>query len=180
MSFKTYIINEMKKTEYKFSSTQINLPKELSEEIIDWGKKHISDDEIFAEDGLGREDEIHITVLYGLHDKKPDDVQKILENIKPFEISLGKISVFTNPLKYDVIKIEVESEKLHELNKNLQKLPHTNAYPTYKPHVTIAYVKKGKGWKKGGDKTFLGRHFEANSIIFSSRAGSKTKINLGD
>jgi 2'-5' RNA ligase len=34
-----------------------------------------------------------------------------------------------------------------DINEKLSILPHTTDFPDYNPHITIAYVKKGKGKK---------------------------------
>lgn len=60
----------MKNAKYDYSSIHVDVPKDISDDIIKWGRKEISDREIFVmprDPGLGREDEIHVTVLYGLH-----------------------------------------------------------------------------------------------------------------
>lgn len=33
------------------------------------------------------------------------------------------------------------------MNNDLAKLPHHSTFPDYNPHVTLSYVKKGKGKK---------------------------------
>ena len=44
-------------TVHKLSSVQINLPKPLANQIIEWGHDHIQDYEIYEEEpGKGRED----------------------------------------------------------------------------------------------------------------------------
>ena len=55
---------------YNFSSTQINVPEKLADEIISWGFKNLPESIIFNNyDDLffGREDNSHITILYGIH-----------------------------------------------------------------------------------------------------------------
>lgn len=173
MIFREWLIVELKKKKYTYSSVQVELPENLAHEIISWGKRNITDQEIYQ--NLGREDDIHVTALYGIHASSPKSTIELLTNFAKFEIKLGKISVFKNSDFYDVVKISVESSKLHQLNKQLKKLDYTNSYPKYVPHVTIAYVKKGKGEKFVGNSYFSGKHFISNQVIFSSRNGRKTK-----
>jgi 2'-5' RNA ligase len=93
---------------------------------------------------------LHVTLLYGLHSDVTDSqVIDILKNwkSKDIKISINGIDIFENK-DCDVIKMNVESDSLNELNKQLSQLPHTtNIIPDYKPHLTIAYVKKGLGSK---------------------------------
>lgn len=93
------------------------------------------------------------------------------------EVRLGKIEVFTNPEKYDVVVIHVISNDLRRLNKKLKEnVEFTNKYDSYRPHVTIAYVKKGKGWKYRGNKMWEGKKFKCDHLVFSSTNGTKHKI----
>ena len=174
----------MNNVKYSFSSVQINLPNDLSKKIVNWGKNNIDDDIIFRDPTnptFGRENEIHVTVLYGIHSKVSKDTRMLVKNVKPFTIRLGKISIFDTSDFFDVVKIEVDSKELHDLNKSFRhKLTYTNKYKGYKPHVTIAYVKHGKGKQFVGKTPFLGSSFEADHVMFSSREGGKEKIKLNE
>lgn len=169
------------KTKYSFSSTQVNLPKSLADDIIAWGKTHIPETEIFVDHNdpnFGREDEIHVTVLYGIHSESPFEIKNLLARQKPFQIELGKIGIFTNDI-FDVVKINVKSPELNTLNKKLtNSIEYTSKFKEYQPHITVAYLKKGKGWKYEGNKSFDGKLFTADHIYFSSRNGKKTKIDI--
>lgn len=171
----------MNNVKYSFSSVQVNLPKSLADEIIAWGKRTIPDNEIFkdpTDPGFGREDEMHVTVLYGLHSDSSEETRRIVSKQQPFTVELGNVGIFSND-KFDVIKVNVQSPELHKLNKRLtDQVTYTNKFKEYRPHVTIAYVKKGKGWKYNGIDDFDGKLFEADHVYFSSRSGKKTKISL--
>ncbi len=163
---------------HQFSSTQINLPQNLANKVFEWGEENIKDENLYVQDDdHGREDELHITVLYGLHANSPDKVKELLKEEKPFEVSLGRVSSFKQD-NFDVIKIDVFSEKLHKLNKVLNELPTTNKFSTYRPHITIAYVKNNSCNKLLGDKTFVGQKWVARTILFSSKCRDKTPIQL--
>jgi hypothetical protein len=174
----------MKDVKYSFSSVQINLPNDLSKKIIAWGKNNIDDDIIFRDPtnpSFGRENEIHVTVLYGIHSKTSKDTRMVVKSVKPFTIKLGEISIFDTSDLFDVVKIEVKSPELHNLNKLFcNKITYTNKYKGYKPHVTIAYVKHGKGKQYVGKTPFVGKTFEVDHIMFSSREGKKECIKLNE
>jgi|LakMenE01Jun11ns_1017448.scaffolds.fasta_scaffold9891577_3 2'-5' RNA ligase len=163
---------------YSFSCVMFDLKDKDASKVLSWSKKHIPDDVLFTDGEKGREDEIHITLLYGLHTSKPDDVEKIVSNFKPEEISFGEISKFESE-EYDVLKISVEGKILHKINKALKDLPHTSSYPIYKPHCTLAYVKKGSCDHLLGKKYFEDWSVILDSVIFSSSDGDKTEIDLG-
>ncbi len=174
---------------HKFSSTQVNLPPATAKPVIDAGQKLIPESELYTDPtdpSYGREQEPHITVKYGLHTENADEVRKILANEKPFNVKLGKTSIFAadsggrEDKPYDVVKIDVDSPELHRLNKLIaDNTDVTDTFPTYEPHVTIAYVKKGQGEKYIGNTAFEGKTIPFNSIAFSSKSGEVVEIPLG-
>jgi len=164
---------------YNYSSAQICLPDKLADNIFNWGYEHIPDKDInFGDFSFGRENEIHTTILNGIHTDDPRQVKALLVNSKPFICKLGQISLFKNNLNFDVVTIEVRSPELHCLNKDLSKLPHSNNFLEYKPHVTIAYVNPNKADHLTGNQNFTGHEFEVKEIVFSSRNGQKIFLNF--
>lgn len=93
--------------------------------------------------GIGREPDPHITVLYGLHDHHPKGAQDVLAGFHAPQVRFGRVSHFSNP-KFDVLKIDVHSPDLDDMHQALRKLPNTQKFD-YKPHTTVAYVKRGLG-----------------------------------
>jgi 2'-5' RNA ligase len=135
------------KASYEYGAVMLYLkpPKKFWDMI----QSTIGDDDLYTgkdnEGRYGREDEPHVTVLYGLHaDIKDDDIEEKIKNMSAPEIKLQKVSPFEND-DFDVVKFDVEGDGLFDMNKDFVKLPHTSDYPDYHPHATIAYVKKGKG-----------------------------------
>jgi 2'-5' RNA ligase len=161
------------------SSAQIYLPDNLSNNIIKWGYKHIPNKDLCINNSdFSRENEIHVTLLYGIHSDSPKQVKDYIRSQKFFSCKLGKISLFKNP-KFDVVKIDVISKELHQLNNLLNKnIEATNIYKKYEPHVTIAYILKNKGDHLIGNNTFQGEKFMVHDIIFSSRTGKKISLPL--
>jgi len=169
----------MQDTQYDFSSTQVNLPEDLSQEIIEWGKKNVTDKDLYVKDSkYGREDEPHVTILYGIHSAEYKETASLIKGYGEAKIKLGKMSVFTND-KYDVLIIEVMSKDLEKLRKTLtDKVEYSSDHPKYQPHVTIAYVKKGRGWKFYGNEWFTNQQFKTNHITFSSYTNDKHRLSL--
>lgn len=167
---------------YNFSCIHVHVPLPLSEEIITWGKDQVADDDLFVaqkDPTFGREDEIHTTILYGIHSELPNESIELLKNCGAIKATLGKIAVFTNPSKFDVVMIEVKSPDLCRLNELVAKnIRHTNRYGVYKPHITVAYVKKGRGWKHFGINRWKEVEFECTNAVFSSKNGSKYEFLL--
>lgn len=164
--------------EHQYSSIQINVPDNLAHRILRWGDEKISEKDI-STGGAGREDELHITLLYGIHTTDADDVRPIFTKESPFDVELGQVSIFTTNDEFDVVKIEVQGKGLFDLNSKLKdSVSYTSTYSTYKPHLTIAYVKKGTCKSLLGCADFKGEQWTVHSIIFSPKHGKKVPIRL--
>lgn len=174
------LLLEKNNIKYDYSSVQYNFPDSISKEIINWGKHKVSDEDVFSEkEKYGREDEIHVTVLYGIHSDSPEKVRRMLHEFPPFEIQLGKTSAFTTNDRYDVLKLDVFSDELRELNKTLRKnVVHTSNFKVYRPHVTISYLKNNCGEKYVGNSRFEGKSIWVKNLTFSSTNGTKSDLSL--
>ena len=145
-------LNEKKNFKYEYGCLMLDF------KVSNWKKDILSiidEDDIYdEEEGYGYEDKPHVTVLYGLIPDKID-IKEFKEKINDSgidinkEYELKKISIFENSDDYDVVKFDLEDcEELHELNEFVRdNFKYENDYPDYEPHVTLAYVKKGKGKK---------------------------------
>jgi 2'-5' RNA ligase len=144
-------------------------------------QESISPEDLYEEDGdrtFGLEDEHHVTLLYGIHANEVDDndVMSIsADNIPP--IVLGNVSAFKNE-NYDVLKFDADCEKLHEINANLSKLPHTTSFPDYHPHATIAYLKSGCADKYIQQCEGLTEVVNPIEIVYSKPDGSKVRKSI--
>lgn len=118
----------------------------------------------------GKEGNLHITVLYGIHTQQPEKVRSAVGEWlrgrwgKPggssIQVKLGAVSVFAaeesdtgrgGAGESDVVKVEVSGDALHDLHYFLEeKLANSNEFPEYQPHVTLAYVQPGAGQKYAG------------------------------
>lgn len=177
------LISEDKGNTYKYGCVMLYLDLEKNKE--DEIQALVDEDDLYlgTEDdpGYGREDEPHVTILYGIHSDVPDeDVEKLIEKLKQPEIRLNKISIFDNADKgFDVVKFDVENEELHKMNKMFKELPYTSDYPEYHPHVTIAYVKAGEGEKyvkKLSEEEEI--TIKPNKIVYSKSDGTKKDYNF--
>jgi hypothetical protein len=160
---------------YRFSSVQANVDYAMTNRITEFGRSLIPDDDLV--DVTSRENEPHVTVLYGLHTANPDKVRDLLEGEPGFVCELGKTRVFEGG-DSDVVYIEVFADELVTLNHKLATLAHTNTYPTYTPHLTLAYVKKGSGEKYAGRADLEGTCFAVGDLTFSNRNGTRDWFSL--
>lgn len=177
------IQSSLVKEAYSFSSTQINFPANITREVIEWGKLNISDKELYhnpeEKDRFGREKEIHCTVKYGLHTLDSRKVNNIVKGFGTFNLTLGEVSRFVpSDEPYDVVKIEVQSEKLHELHILLSELENSDKHPNYTPHVTVAYIRAGTNRNLSGNKNFVGRSIRVEEIVFCPKEGDQIICSL--
>ncbi len=142
----------------------------------------IKKEDVFDKPGFGIENEPHLTVLYGFHDEvtadEVFDLYKKTVDLKPIEIRIKGISIFKNP-DFDVVKFDVDSKTLTELNGVMRKLPNTTKFPDYHAHITLAYVNKGEGDKyvKPFEKE---RVIIGNKLVFSTKDGDKKTLMLNE
>jgi hypothetical protein len=156
--FPKHVVETRLEESHSYAVTLIKLPRELADFVVNWGKVNIPDDWLYTEeddDSYGRELEPHVTVKYGLTTNQvPDELRKIAATTRPFPVFFEKVSLFgTNP-DYDVVKLDIDSPWLSELNERVSKLPNEDKHPVYHPHCTVAYVKKGVATKLAGIDPF--------------------------
>lgn len=164
---------------YDYSSTQLDIPENVARQFVDFANTIPSDQVYTDKTTKGREDFPHITVVYGLDTANPTAIKPLLEGIDPIKVELGDVSVFKND-DYDVVKVDVISKQLDELNKKISELSTPGqTFDTYQPHITIAYVKKGQGAKYIGDQRFRGQSITLDNLTFSGKDGKVTTLPLG-
>lgn len=166
---------------FEFSSLMIELPNELAQDILQWGKSEITDDMLYTDPKeviRGRQSNMHVTLFSGLYSNSFDSVRNLFPKVQPFECTLQEIGIFHNE-KFDVLMIQVSSEDLLKINQKLcRTVDFEDLYCGYVPHVTIAYVKRGKAKNFNGMDRFRGRKFTVKNILFSSKTQRKFNIEL--
>jgi 2'-5' RNA ligase len=143
---------DKKKYDYVYLSLDFS---EIIRDAIEAVQNTIPEDWIYgtSEDGFGKEKEPHVTIFYGLLPSEElnhnQDMQFLhtMQYINSLEeepsITTETVSYFSSE-GYDVIIIPVVSpilEKTHAFIKDNFLVEET--HDEYKPHITIAYVKKG-------------------------------------
>jgi 2'-5' RNA ligase len=149
-----------------------------------WGamEKMIEEDDLYnPEDdpSYGKELTPHVTILYGLHEDIPEaEIEEKIEKIKAPKIKVGGISAFKND-KFEVLKFDIDSQDMHDLNKDFREFPYTNDYPKYHPHCTIAYLKPNMADKYIEKlKDLIHIDMEPSSIVYSKADGSKNTYQM--
>jgi 2'-5' RNA ligase len=110
----------------------------------------VDPNDVYHQEDLGLEMKPHVTVVWGFDDSKVDieTLQRFCWRAKTIDIEVKSISFFEPDEVYDVVKFDIKSKDLQKLNASIERnFDIKNTYPDYKPHMTIAYVKKGRGKK---------------------------------
>ena len=129
-------------------------------------------------DTYGIVEEHHCTLLYGLHGEVT--LKQVKDVLGAFEYGTyvaHNASLFQQK-EYDVFKFEIKGPNLKKINKALRKLPHTSTFKDYKPHMTIAYLKPGKGKKYVDLFEGLSYSLLPVSITYSRQDGFKHIIDI--
>lgn len=165
---------------HSYACLLIDVPDMLSKVIMEQGDaipdKDLADNE--------REKCPHVTVLYGLKDNDMRDVADTVSNFGPITITLGDTTLFEGLVGresvYDVVKIDVESGDLHRLQQLVDSRHEAvNKFPDYKPHITVAYVEKGKG-KLYTNDMLKGAKFTVTTVRYHTTDNRETIIPLTD
>lgn len=125
---------------------------------------------------IGVEDDLHVTVKYGFEDSvTADDVTPAVSGLLPAVLQFGKLSLFEND-EFDVLKVEVESDTLREMNARLSALPNADEHPEYNPYMTIAYLLPGAGQQYTGLNVVVGKTATIDTAVFSDKDENETVI----
>jgi 2'-5' RNA ligase/DNA polymerase III epsilon subunit-like protein len=163
---------------YKYGCVMVDVPVNNWEEITSW----IDPEDIYEGDGdstYGVQKRPHLTLLYGLHKEvSNEEVKSIFDTFEgDINIEVDGVDIFEND-KFDVVKFNVNPQgSLQNLFDELSKLPNSNEYPEYKPHLTIAYVKKGMG-KKYVKPDYKYTVKNINKITYSHSDGNEFKFDI--
>lgn len=141
----------------------------------------INPEDLYVEgDGFGLETEPHCTLLYGLHPEVTlEDIESVLDNYTYYTCKAHNLSIFENEL-YDVLKYDIKGDGLRQTNEELKTFPYTSNYPNYNPHMTIAYLKPGKGkeYVENLTKEYSELLMSPQHVVYSTNDGTKNKINV--
>ena len=144
----------------------------------------INKDDIYEEENdtsYGLEKNPHITLLYGLHNNvtvdNVKDAIKSVNDLKFYKCVVANMSLFKSK-KYDVLKFDGYGRSLVDINKQLCELPHTSTFPDYHPHLTIGYLKSGKGKDYSDEFNHLTYVLTPTKVIYSEASGKKHEIKI--
>lgn len=177
--------------ESNYSWVRLDAPKEIIDIHQDYAHNEIDEEDLYIEEmknrkdwSYGIEDSPHITVKWGIDFDDPSKIIKCLDGEDGGNVTLDDIEIFETNKDYDVLVVICNSDALQTLHQKLtDDLEIEDDYPTYKPHITIAYFKKGKA-KKYLDSakkafTYYLLDFDFDKVIFENTDDQETVIRLG-
>jgi 2'-5' RNA ligase len=172
MIIKKYIqfINESSGDEY--GCVMVEVPVSNWNEIT----SYINPDDVYSggDDTHGIQENPHLTLLYPIFEYvKYEQVKSVLQSIldKEIFIEIDSIDIFEND-KFDVVKFNVKNnDYLNKIHNELKiKIPNDDKFDIYKPHITIAYTKKGMGKKY---KKNYNHSISVKKITYTNPNGTK-------
>ncbi len=116
----------------------------------------------------------HVTILYGLMQhatKLKAEIHEVLRDWAMDDVTIEKIGVFQAPMDdedYECIVAHLKvTPQLLDGHTRLEFLPHVNTFTKYRPHVTLAYVKKGaaKRWVRELNNALIGKKLAITQLI---------------
>lgn len=178
MIIKRYIQFIKESSEYQYGCVMIEVPVSNWDEIT----SSIDSKDIYTESDdstYGIQSNPHLTLLYGLHDNVTlEQVKSVFDNFDgDINIEVNGIDIFENE-KFDVVKFNVNPQgSLQYLFDELSKLPNSNQFSDYKPHITIGYVNKGTG-KKYVKPDYKYQVKNVDNLTYSMANGEKVYFEI--
>jgi 2'-5' RNA ligase len=154
----------------------LNVPLRGWSEVL----MHVDQDDVYDPDGdHGLSLYPHITVLYGVHQvENPLDMMLYLDTIcRQTEIEFLPVSLFDSDPRFDVLKFGVNCKVLHTYHDKIKKKFPCTIDHEYNPHMTIAYINKGTGWKYS-NLAFSMPKITIDLMRFTNADGHETLIKL--
>lgn len=164
---------------YSFSCVMVKPEESFCQHVLNWSHDNIPDFMLYTDTEKGREDDIHVTVKYGIYGSNYELIYSYLKKVKPFYVSIKGISCFEKD-DCDVLKLDVESNQLvnlHNLFKN--NVPNKETYPIYHPHLTLAYIKKGyKDDLIRDTSREIGSSFLVNRFVYTTNEDHRYEMDI--
>lgn len=120
----------------------------------------------------------HVTLLYGLLASGltwKAQIDAVLDGWSIDSVTIEDIGIFESPIEsepYDCVIAHIKlTPNLLEGHARLELLPHINTFLEYRPHISLAYVKKGEGakWVKALTESLVGRQIAVTKLNYGSK-----------
>lgn len=127
---------------FKHGSSQLEFSAACTDKLQDAVHKGLKGNELAPE---GPEFDTHLTVRGGVDHFEPLKIKGLIRDFEPITIKIIDIDCFPDTKDGSAVFFKVEpSEELLRLRQTIEDNCECcePAFPDYKPHITIAYVKK--------------------------------------
>lgn len=138
----------------KLGHVYINFDEASKKEIVKWSSFISGKDLVFSNvgnkiKGGNVTNDLHLTLFFGFDNEKVDKIKldKYLKGLTLDNIKISKVNMFClKDCEYSILYLEVDDQNftLRDINKQLLDFGYIEDANTFnfKPHITIAYVKK--------------------------------------
>lgn len=117
----------------------------------------------------------HVTLLYGLLENGnvwKDKVDTLLKDWSVKTVTIDEVGYFDTPDSYAVVAHLEKTPELVDGHERLTLLPHVNTFSEYKPHMTLAYIKKDADvdeWVESLGQQYNGVEIKASKINYGDK-----------
>lgn len=124
----------------------------------------------------------HMTLIFGLMKSGEEYKEQIAKLFKDWylpdqAVQVESIGHFPSPFEdepyYCIVAHIKVTDAILEAHQRLQMLPHIDTYSEFKPHVTLAYIRKDDETLKKAEALF-------NEMFAGKSLATKVILNLGD
>lgn len=133
--------------------------------------------------GAVAEVEPHTTLLFGLLNNGniwKDKVDRLLEGWEMPQVTISEVSYFDVGDSYCIIGLLEKTPEIVDGHERLTLLPHVNTHSEYKPHITLAYIKKDadvEKWVGALSKKYTGQIVATKGINYGDAPVSADASN---
>lgn len=160
---------------HKYACLMLHLPEDLSDRIREF-QSNIADDQLAAG---GREQESHVTLLYGFKDEELQNVLDALSDMQAPSATFFQLDAFPAGKDGAPLHVCVDSPDLQQLHSKLRsKIPAVCTHPEYKPHVTIAYMNDASSLV-GANGPIFGERRVLDRAFIALQSGETIEVTLG-
>jgi 2'-5' RNA ligase len=125
--------------------------------------------------GEGVEPNPHLTVLYGVQCDDPAQAAEVVARHTPASVTLLRMIVLRTGA-WHVLAVEARSYDLWDVRRELEAAVRWRDSLGFRPHVTIARLRRGAAARWADDPRFHGLQFTVPALTFSSRHRLKCSL----
>lgn len=126
----------------------------------------------------GREAHPHVTVRWGFESVDPNPVFDAVGKLGSLSFQPGELRVFEND-GADVLYVScADPHKWHSWHRATEGCPCESSDHPYEPHITLAFLKKGKGEKYAGKRVLAGSAVPVSEVVYSGPDGRDSRMTV--